>query len=297
MHKKIFFKILFLVLFSILLFFLLSNYSKKLQKIQTEENRVEVNNFSENTENKKEDFLNKSETVLNLPTSLISFVENLNIEKENFSVNAPTNLGEKYKVVKVIDGDTVDVLINGKTERLRLIGINTPETLDPRKPVECFGVEASNKAKELLTDKYVFLESDPSQGERDKYERLLRYVFLENGESFNLKMIKEGFAHEYTYDLPYKYQKEYKEAEKNARENTLGLWGDICADYTENAKTYDENSCSIKGNINTSGEKIYHLPFCASYEKTVISETAGERYFCTEEEALSFGWRRALNCD
>ncbi len=167
------------------MFFLLSNYSKKLQKIQTEENRVEVNNFSENTESKKEDFLNKSETVLSLPTSLISFVENLNIEKENFSVNAPTNLGEKYKVVKVIDGDTVDVLINGKTERLRLIGINTPETLDPRRPVECFGIEASNKAKELLTGKYVFLESDPSQGERDKYERLLRYVFLENGESFN----------------------------------------------------------------------------------------------------------------
>ena len=63
---------------------MLLNDFKKLQKIQTEENRVEVNNFSENTENKKEDFLNKSENVLNLPTSLVSFVENLSIEKKYF---------------------------------------------------------------------------------------------------------------------------------------------------------------------------------------------------------------------
>ncbi len=99
-----------------------------------------------------------------------------------------------YSVIKVVDGDTVDVSMGGVTERIRLIGINTPETVDPRKPVECFGVEASNKAKALLTGKKVSLESDSTQGELDKYNRLLRYVFLEDGATFNILMIKEGYA-------------------------------------------------------------------------------------------------------
>ena len=119
-----------------------------------------------------------------------------------------------YSVSRVVDGDTIDVSIDGKVKRLRLIGINTPETVDPRKLVECFGVEASNKAKTLLTGKKVSLESDGSQGELDKYNRLLRYVFLEDGTNINLLMIKEGYAYEYTYNLPYKYQAEFKNAQK-----------------------------------------------------------------------------------
>ena len=75
-----------------------------------------------------------------------------------------TGEGEYFNVIKVIDGDTITVNINGKTTTLRLIGINTPETVDPRKPVECFGREASAKAHELLDGKRVRLEYDPSQG-------------------------------------------------------------------------------------------------------------------------------------
>lgn len=131
---------------------------------------------------------------------------------------------EGYKVVKVVDGDTIDVFIDNKTERLRLIGIDTPETVDPRKSVQCFGKEASNKAKEMLLGQFVSLESDDTQGERDKYKRLLRYVFLPDGNNFNLYMISEGYAHEYTYDQPYKYQAEFKQAEVDARENSRGLW-------------------------------------------------------------------------
>lgn len=135
-----------------------------------------------------------------------------------------------YKVVKVVDGDTLDVDIDGKTERLRLIGIDTPETVDPRKPVQCFGKEASNRAKELLNGKSVSLEADESQGERDKYGRLLRYVFLADGTNFNLYMISEGYAHEYTYDTAYKYQKEFKQAEREARNAQKGLWSpDTCS--------------------------------------------------------------------
>lgn len=135
-----------------------------------------------------------------------------------------------FLVSRVIDGDTIEVNINGKKETLRLIGIDTPEIVDPRKPVQCFAKEASNKAKEILNGKKVKLEADSSQGERDKYNRLLRYVFLEDGTSFNRLMIAEGYAHEYTYQSnPYKYQIEFKEAEENAREDGKGLWGaDTC---------------------------------------------------------------------
>jgi len=135
-----------------------------------------------------------------------------------------------YRVVKVVDGDTLDVVINGKTERLRLIGIDTPETVDPRKSVQCFGKEASNKAKELLIGQYVTLEADPTQGDRDKYKRLLRYVFLTDGTNYNLFMIKEGYAHEYTYDSKYKYQLAFRQAETLAQENQRGLWSpDTCS--------------------------------------------------------------------
>ena len=129
-----------------------------------------------------------------------------------------------YSVVKVVDGDTIDVVIDGTTERLRLIGINTPETVDPRKTVQCFGKEASGKAKSLLTGAKVSLEQDSSQGERDTYGRLLVYVFLEDGTHFNQYMIAEGYAHEYTYRIPYKYQAEFKAAQASARANEKGLW-------------------------------------------------------------------------
>lgn len=152
------------------------------------------------------------------------------------SVVSGSNATILYSVVKVIDGDTVDVNVNGKAERLRLIGINTPETVDPRKSVECFGTEASNKAKQLLTNAKVRLEADPSQGERDKYGRLLRYIFLEDGKHFNRIMISEGYASEYTYNLPYKYQAEFKQAENEARAAKRGLWADnACKTATQPA--------------------------------------------------------------
>jgi len=129
-----------------------------------------------------------------------------------------------YQVVKVVDGDTIKINFDGSIESIRLIGMDTPETVDPRKPVQCFGEEASKKAKELLLNKKVRLEDDPTQ--YDKYGRLIKYVYLENGEMYNKKMIEDGYAHEYTYDIPYKYQSEFQEAEKYARENKLGLWSD-----------------------------------------------------------------------
>lgn len=160
-----------------------------------------------------------SDPVINEGSVIESAEENGENAQENFIEEA-----EGYRVVKVVDGDTLDVEIDGKIERLRLIGIDTPETVDPRKEIQCFGIEASNKAKELLSGQFVSLESDESQGERDKYKRLLRYVILPDGTNFNQYMISEGFAHEYTYDEAYNYQAEFKLAEVEARNNSKGLW-------------------------------------------------------------------------
>ncbi len=145
---------------------------------------------------------------------------------------APTAvLGEKTviasvsaTVVRVVDGDTVRVSINNEEKTIRLIGINTPETVDPRREVECFGKEASNKAKELLNGQTVYLEGDNSQDNVDKYNRLLRYIWLRSGVNFNRLMIREGYAYEYTYDLPYKYQSEFQHAQLDAQNEKKGLW-------------------------------------------------------------------------
>ena len=225
------------------------------------------------------------------------------LPKETYPLAASTIVADQskqsYEVVKIVDGDTIDVQLNGKVERIRFIGINTPETVDPRKPVECFGIEASNKAKTILTGKNVILENDPAQGERDKYNRLLRYVFLEDGTNFNLLMVQDGYAYEYTYDGPYKYQTKFKQAQKYAEDNKLGLWGKLCEGQTSviTAPAAEAaGACVIKGNINAKKEKIYHAPGCGSYDKTVIDENSGEKWFCSEQDAIDAGWRKALNC-
>ena len=194
----------------------------------------------------------------------------------------PSPVSETFKVTRVVDGDTIE--IEGG-EKVRYIGIDTPETVDPRKPVQCFGVEASKKNKELVEGKTVRLEKDIT--EKDKYDRLLRYIWV--GEVLiNLELVKQGFAVSYSYPPDIKYQNEFLAAEKEAREAKRGLW--------EACQETPKNDCDIKGNISTSGEKIYHLPGCGSYAKTQIDEKRGERWFCSEKEAQEAGWRKALNC-
>jgi micrococcal nuclease len=130
----------------------------------------------------------------------------------------------------VVDGDTIDVQLSGGEARVRLIGINTPESVDPRRPVECFGQEASASAAAMLDGQTVLLESDPSQGDRDRFSRLLRYVWLEDGRMVNLEQIAQGFAAEYTFDTPYKYRELFRDAQREAREAGRGLWAATTCD-------------------------------------------------------------------
>lgn len=131
--------------------------------------------------------------------------------------------GERVVVTKVIDGDTVK-LENGKT--VRLLGIDTPETKHPKKSVECFGKEASAETKNLLEGKIVVLEKDIS--ETDKYNRLLRYIYLplDNGQILFVQdyLVREGFATALTFPPDVKFSEQLREAERFAKEENKGLW-------------------------------------------------------------------------
>lgn len=109
-----------------------------------------------------------------------------------------------------------------------MMGIDTPETLDPRKPVQCYGHESSEKTKELLGGRSVSLRLDKTQSVLDKFKRLLAYVYRDDGIFINQYLLENGYAREYTYNKKYQNQKEFKEIEKKAREEKRGLWGSLC---------------------------------------------------------------------
>lgn len=133
---------------------------------------------------------------------------------------------EGFIVSKVVDGDTIKVKVGGEEKTVRFIGINTPETVDPRRKVECFGKEASNETRRLLEGKEVVLEKDIN--ETDKYGRLLRYIYLkeEGGVIFvNDYLVREGFAYSSSYPPDVKYQERLNQAQEEARLANKGLWG------------------------------------------------------------------------
>jgi micrococcal nuclease len=389
----------------------------------------------------------------------------------------PTPLGS-VQVQRVIDGDTLKVDIAGTGETVRIIGIDTPETVHPNKAVECFGMEASNRLKGLLDDKAILLQPNPAE-DRDRYGRMLRYVELD-GEDIGAGMIRDGYAHSYK-QYPHPRLTIYNGLEQEARAARRGLWaacdsslefadvpavhpylpairwgkdsgvlsgypdgtfrpeatvnraeflkivlaakgidatsgettpvfsdvesgawyapyvryakdsgiiqgyqdgtfkpgqpvnfaealkmayvalgidGDASAGgewyqrYLRHAQMYSvlfetnvdfsigmtrkdvvwivwrlltdsqselarsassvdsgpgatpvssspttaNSACTIKGNISSNKEKLYHVDGCRSYTATRIDETAGERWFCTEQEAQAAGWRKAGNC-
>ena len=126
---------------------------------------------------------------------------------------------KKTVVERVVDGDTI--IISGG-ERLRMIGINTPESVKEAGEVEHFGIEASKYTKDKLEGKTIYIEKDVS--DRDDYGRLLRYIYLEDGTFYNEKIVKEGYAFAGTYPPDVKYNEILHDAEDYARENNLGLW-------------------------------------------------------------------------
>ena len=224
---------------------------------------VEVKNIQQETATKTDNIQDESieESIATEPTETKEPAKTVAQKSDPIAVTKTVELEKSaavlYNVVKVVDGDTVKLNINGKTETIRLIGIDTPETVHPSKPVECFGIEASNKAKELLENKTAGLEIDPSQGERDKYGRLLGYIILPDGRNFNKLMVESGYAYEYTYNLPYKYQSEFKQAQKDAENNEIGLWAPgVCNTITNTTAQTQESSVFYLSTYRTS--KYYY---------------------------------------
>jgi micrococcal nuclease len=215
-----------------------------------------------------------NDVVKNTKTASIPKTEKI-IEVKNVKATDTKIVNNKlYQVIKVVDGDTLSLSINGQTETIRLIGINTPETVDPRKPVECFGKQASDKAKSLLSGQEVALETDPSQGERDKYDRLLGYIFFSDGTFFNKLMIQEGYAYEYTYNVPYKYQAEFKQSEQEAKLAKRGLWADgACAAPSVSTKIVQPVASPVNSGQYVCSHNAYN---CSDFSSQVEAQATFE---------------------
>lgn len=232
---------------------------------------------------------------------------------------------EAVAVVSVVDGDTIKVrFADNRVESVRYIGIDTPETVDPRTTVECFGREASAKNAEYVAGRSVLLEKDVS--ERDQYGRLLRYVWVVGNDGVtrhvNEELVKFGYAAASSYPPDVRYQALFTAAERNAREQRLGLWG-ACTSAHQPLPTPTSvpptvarvpptptpipqaappprsvpgsggYACPpgypIKGNQTSStGEWIYHVPGGQYYDRTKPEEC-----FMTEADAQAAGYRRS----
>jgi len=200
----------------------------------------------------------------------------------------------KIKVEKVIDWDTFSFYLNWKLVKTRMIWVDAPENSKTRYwYIENFWEEAKVFLKEKIEWKEVILEYDKNQWKFDKYWRHLIYVFIWD-ENINNSMILNWYAKEYTYNKKYKYYDLFKKSEKSAKENKKLIWKN---ENIENIIEIKKYSGKIKWNISYKNkEKIYHTPWCNSYNKTKINLSKWEKYFNTEKEAIDFGWRKAENC-
>ena len=191
-------------------------------------------------------------------------------------------------VKKVVDGDTVSVSQIGK---LRLIGIDTPELKDPRKPVQCFALEASNKAKELLNGRKVYLVYNPVE-KLDKYNRTLAYVFRDDGLDFNAEMIKLGYAQAYT-KYPHPRLDEFVKYGQQARENKLGLWSDTTCAGEVNQQYSNNEQKKEQAIIPVPVPKIEPKPIQKIVEETAVQQpqnpTNDLPYFANCKEYLANG--------
>ena len=209
-------------------------------------------------------------------------------------------------VTRVADGDTLTVrFANGTKERIRLLDVDTPETVHPSRPEECFGAQASAFTKRL-TGQRVGIEEKG----RDRYDRLLAYVWVESDEGprlWNLRLLEEGLAMYNDYGNPGKYADRSRAAAEKARLGGVGLWStcrlgekptpgagrDAQAGCPQGCVSQPGPSCSIKGNVNTRNDtKIYHVDGeSSSYARVKMKESEGDLWFCAKEEAEANGFR------
>jgi endonuclease YncB( thermonuclease family) len=201
----------------------------------------------------------------------------------------------------VIDGDTLDI----RGTRIRLHGVDAPESAQLCQDVKGTAYRCGQKAALALSDKIGATNVSCEQRDIDRYQRIVAVCSL-RGEDLNGWLVHEGYALAYR-----QYGTDYISEEDEARKAKRGLWagsftppwdwrrgkrdGDpssaIPAAPSQSAQAAQPSDCKIKGNINQKGDRIYHLPGSRDYERTKLSEGAGERWFCSESEAIAAGWR------
>ncbi len=176
-----------------------------------------------------------------LLTLLVILVVVLN-KASNINIKIPhSELSSEgfYEVKEVNDGDTIVVDMAGKSETIRFIGVDTPETHKPNTPIQCWGPEASNYTKQVISShsNKVRLEADPINTNRDRYDRLLRYVYLKDGALLNSQLIKEGQGFAYT-SFPFQKSAEFKSYEESAKNSNLGVWAN-CEVFVNKYGSYE----------------------------------------------------------
>jgi len=145
-----------------------------------------------------------------------------------------------YKVTHVSDGDTFEVNMNGHTEIIRLIGVDTPESVKPNAPVQCYAYEASDFTKQTVTGKSVRLEADPAGDNRDRYNRLLRYAYLTDGTLLNQKLIEEGYGFAYL-SFQFSKQADFAASQARAQDAKKGLWA-VCQPTLSSGGRWQSNN-------------------------------------------------------
>lgn len=144
-----------------------------------------------------------------------------------------------YRVVEVYDGDTIAVNMGTSIEKIRMIGVDTPETHKPGAPVQCFGPQASDFTKNLLNGQAVRLEADPTNSNRDRYDRLLRYVYTQDGTLVDQKLIELGYGFAYL-SFPFQKADSFAASQQQAQNQSLGLWA--ACQTKENSGRWQSNN-------------------------------------------------------
>ncbi|MDB5184388.1 MAG: hypothetical protein JWN38_196 [Candidatus Saccharibacteria bacterium] len=150
-----------------------------------------------------------------------------------------TNDPGLYSIDHFVDGDTIAVNMNGSVQTVRFIGIDTPETHKPNTPVQCYGPAAAAETKTLIGTNKVRLETDPQSTNKDRYDRLLRYIYLPDGTLLNAKLVEGGYAFYYPY-FPFTKSKQFSDLQTAAQAANKGLWGN-CHPIKKDKGGYESN--------------------------------------------------------
>lgn len=155
---------------------------------------------------------------------LFQFINHTGPFSGSKSENTNTELKgkEKVHVDRVVDGDTFVAKQGNKNIKVRLIGVDTPETVKPNTPVQPYGKEASNYSKKTLTNKDVYLEYDKEKN--DRYGRTLAYVWLDKDHMYNKELVEKGLAREKYFAPNGKYRDVFKKAQNEAKKNKVNIW-------------------------------------------------------------------------